>query len=181
MILYRNSNNPMPYPMEKGNATDGNGLGIEIEDDNTDDTVQPEYTSFSILYPYTLNGNKIYNQYGNPAGITLEVNKDGVTSINVQLLLFKGSIKKSEKMTEENTLNLIKNWGNSPFRGQQSEIKLNKPERAYVLFTMWRNNTSELYISSGIRFGSSIKADQRAQQPYEMIISDYKIGNNGSY
>lgn len=180
VIMYKNGNN-QPYPVMRGTMDSETTNDIEIIEDDEDDTIDQEYTSFSILFPFVLNGKSIYNQYWGKAGITLEVYKDGVTNINVQLLPFKGIVKKSTEMSADETINFAKNWANSQFRGQATDIKLNKPEKVFMLFTLWRNNTSELYLSSGIRFGSNIKVDQRAQQPYEMIISDYKIGNNYAY
>lgn len=180
IIMYKNGN-VQPYPVMKGTMDSSAENDIVIIEDDEDDTIKQEYTSFSILFPFLLNGKSIYNQYGGKAGITLEVYKDGVTNINVQLLPFKGIVKNSTKMSADETVNFIKNWANSQFRGQATDIKLNKPEKVFMLFSLWRNNTSELYLSSGIRFGSNIKVDQWAQQPYEMIISDYKIGNNYAY
>jgi hypothetical protein len=46
-----------------------------------------------------------------------------------------------------------------------------------VLFNLRRDNKTYLYLSSGIGLKSGIKPDQRAQQPYTMVLSDYKIGN----
>lgn len=182
IVTYKNGNQPYPlyrWTMEDKANSDVND--IEIIEDDEDDNVDKEYTSFSILFPFTLNGKPIYNQYGGRAGVTMEVYKDGVVNINVQLLPFKGIIKNSTKMAADDVINFVKNGGNSPFRWQATDIKLDKPERIFMLFSMWRNNTSEMYLSSGIRFGSAIKADQWQQLPYEMIISDYKIGNNYQY
>jgi hypothetical protein len=130
------------------------------------------------MFPYLSNGKAIYNAYGNRAGITVEVTSEWVTSTNAQLLPFKWAIRNAEKLSWDDLVLFVKRWGNSPFRGKDKEIKLDAPQRVLVMFNVWRNNTSEVYLSSGIRFWSKVKVDQRATQNYEMIISDYKIGNS---
>jgi hypothetical protein len=91
------------------------------------------------------------------------------------LLPFKGAVRSSEKLTNDDIVSFVKRGGNNPFRGNQAEIELQKPERVNVLFNVWRNNINEIYLSSGIRFGSKVRLDQRNPNNYEMIISDYKI------
>lgn len=180
VVLSKNGNNPRPYLLKEtnGQASEDISLsGIEIDPNDTG-YVTPEYTSFSIVFPYTLNGTPIYNAYGNKAGITLEVNAEGVTSVNAQLLPFKGAARNAEKLAGDDLVKFVQRGGNSSFRGQEKEVKLSKPQRVLVLFNLWRNNTNELYMSSGIRFASDIKTDQRSTQNYEMIVSDYKIGNS---
>ncbi|MFA5747983.1 MAG: hypothetical protein WC872_02605 [Candidatus Absconditabacterales bacterium] len=179
IILSKNNNGPY-YPIAKEGSiqsSDASDIsGIEI--DNSDpQTIEPEYTSFSILYPYVLNGQEIYEQYGNKAGITLEVSADGVMSLNARLLLFKGILRNSEKLSSDDLIRIIKMGGNSPFRGQTQQVKFNKPERILVLFNLRRDNKNYLYFSSGIGLKSNVKPDQYAQQNYNIILSDYKIGN----
>ena len=41
------------------------------------------------MYPYLINGQEVWEQYGTRAGIQLEVTADGVMSANARLLLFK--------------------------------------------------------------------------------------------
>jgi hypothetical protein len=60
------------------------------------------------MFPFSLNGKTIYNQYGNPAGITLEINADGVNSVNAQLLPFKGALRTSDKMGSGDIISFIK-------------------------------------------------------------------------
>jgi hypothetical protein len=88
-VLYKNSNGPM-YPMMKESSV-GSAVAsdIEIDTDDTGGDIAPEYTSFSILYPYLINGQEVRDQYGNRVGIQLEVSADGVMSVNARLLLFK--------------------------------------------------------------------------------------------
>lgn len=176
IVMYRNTNGGvMPYRIDAVQEK----AGSDIEIDPTDTGVlEPEFVSFSILFPYIVNGKPVYNAYGNKAGITLEVTAEGVNNVNAQLLPFKGATRTSEKLTNEDVVSFIKRGGNNPFRGNQQEIELQAPERVNVLFSVWRNNVNEMYLSSGIRLGSKVKIDQRNPQNYEMIISDYKIGNN---
>ncbi len=176
IVMYRNTNGGvMPYRIEKSDMKTSSDIEI---DPNDTGILEPEFVSFSILFPYVVNGKAVYNAYGNKAGITLEVNADGVSNVNAQLLPFKGANRASEKLTAEDMVSFIKRGGNNPFRGNQAEIDLQAPERVNVLFSVWRNNINEMYLSSGIRLGSKVKIDQRNPQPYEMIISDYKIGNS---
>jgi len=178
IIVYRNSNGPY-YPLMKADGTSSsmNLSGIEIDDSNTED-IYPEYTSFSIMYPYMINGQEIWEQYGNRAGIQLEVSSDGVMSINARLLPFKAAKRNSEKLSGDDAVRIIKNGWNSPFYGQTpTTIKFNAPEKVLVLFNLRRDNKTYLYLSSGIGLKSDVKVDQQAQQSYTMILSDYKIGN----
>ncbi|MBP7062179.1 hypothetical protein KA037_01330 [Patescibacteria group bacterium] len=181
-VLYRNSNQPMPYyDMQAGVRNESDAVDysdiVIVDDAGSDEVIEKEYYSFSIVFPYLVNGKQIYNQWGGPAGLTVEVSANGVMSANVQLLPFVAIKKESEKFTADEAVAYVKRGGNNPFYGAAQEIKLDAPQRAFVLFSLWRNNKNEMYLSSGIRFGSSLKTDVWAQQPYEMIISDYKIGN----
>ena len=180
IVIAKNNNNPRPMYKElttslRSDSVDLSGIVIDATD--TGD-VNPEYVSFSIMFPYVLNGKSIYNNYGNRAGITVEVTSDGVTSINAQLLPFKGAVRNAEKMSSDDFSSYIKKGGNNQYRGQEEKVNLGKPEQVLVLFNLRRNNITETYLSSGIKFTTSLKPDQRTQQSYEMTLSDYKIGNN---
>lgn len=176
IVMYRNTNwGVMPYKIDAAESRINSDIEI---DPNDTGVLEPEFVSFSILFPYIINNKPVYNSYGNKAWITVEVTAEGVTSVNAQLLPFKWAIRSSEKLANEDIVSFVKRGGNNPFRGNQAEIELQAPERVNVLFNIWRNNTNELYLSSGIRFGSKVRIDQRNPQNYEMIISDYKIGNS---
>lgn len=184
-IIYKNSNQPIPmYDVRSADKDESISVGndiVIIEDSETPEKIEREYYSFSILFPYTINGQPVYNQYGQAAGVTVEVSANGVMSANVQLLPFMAVRKDADKLTGQEAVDFIKRGGNSPFWGQAQEVKLKGPERVFVLFNFWRNNKTETYISSGIRFGSDVKTDYYAQQNYEMVLSDYKIGNYLGY
>jgi hypothetical protein len=51
----------------------------------------------------------------------------------------------------------------------------------YVLFTVQKGNTFDTYIWHGIKLASDVNIDQRATQPYQLVISDFKIGNMINY
>ena len=185
IVIYRNGNNIRPYILKEAASTtavaddDISLSGVDIDPTDTGDiNVEPEYISFSILFPYSINGTPIYNAYGNRAGVTVEVTADGVTNVNAQLLPFKGAARNAEKLSGDDMVKFVQKGGNNSYRGSEKEVVFKKPQRVLVLFNLWRNNTNELYMSSGIRFASDIKQDQWSAQNYEMIISDYKIGNN---
>jgi hypothetical protein len=104
MIIAKNTNGgitPMyrtNMMMNKGaTATEDNYPEIEIDENDTGN-VDLTYTSFSILFPYKVNGKFVYTTQGVPAGVTVEVNANGVTSVNANLLPFKGAVRTSEKM-----------------------------------------------------------------------------------
>lgn len=179
-IIYKNSNGPM-YPMMRDATTSNvtNGSDIEIDTTDTgDDEVLPEYISFSVMYPYLINGQEVREQYGTRAGIQLEVTADGVMSLNARLLLFKWAKRTSEKLSGDDAVRILNNGGNSPFYSPTSTaVKFAAPQKIFVLFNLWRNNKNYLYLSSGIGLKSDVKVDQYAQQPYTMVLSDYKIGN----
>jgi len=179
IVMYRNSNGPI-YRTMKEWASDSISLsGIEIDPNDTADDIVPEYVSFSILYPYVISEQEVWEQYGSRVGMTLDVSADGVMSINARLLPFKAAKRNSEKLSGDDAVRILKNWWNSPFYAQTATpITLAAPQKVLVLFNMRRDNKTYLYLSSGIGLKSDVKVDQRAQQPYTMILSDYKIGNN---
>ena len=179
---------PMPYYDIKGmgNAesvyTQVNDFAdIEIIEDEETEVIEREFTRYTIVFPYKLGTKAIYNNYGQAAGITVEVTSEGVLSTHVQLLPFLASLKTSEKMSAEERIDFVKQGWNNPYRGETQKIKLTWPERVYVFFNLWRNNQTQLFISSGIKFSSDIKIDNYSQLPYQMVVSDYKIGNNYMY
>lgn len=179
IVISKNSTWPRPYYAEMGSSTAKWSPIDGIEIDSTDkENIEPEYISFSIMFPYIVGGKQVYNNYWSPAGVTLEVNAEWVSSINAQLLPFKGVIRKAEKMTAGDMITYIKKWGNNQYRGPESKVDLGKPQQVLVLFSLRRNNFNEMYLSSGIKFSTKLKPDQWTQQPYEMTLSDYRVGNN---
>jgi len=151
--------------------------GIDIDESNPV-KIDTEFTNYSIVFPYSIAGKSIYNQRGWKAGITVEVTSEWVVSFSAQLLPFTAARRDADKMSWDELTSFVKRWGNNPFRWQTtSEVNLNSIEKTLTLFNLRRNGRNELYLASGIRFWSDIKVDQYAQQNYEMIISDYRVGN----
>lgn len=150
--------------------------GIDI-DESDPIKIDTEFTNYSIVFPYNIAGKSLYNQRGGKAGITVEVTSEWVVSFSAQLLPFTAARRDADKLSGDELVSFIKRGANNPFRGQATEVKLAAPEKTLVLFNLRRNGKTELYLASGIRFGSDVKLDQRSQQNYEMIISDYRVGN----
>lgn len=169
------------------NAKDSMNVTAETESpindveiiEGDEEEVTREYTSYSILYPYTFNGLPVYNQRGQQVGITIDVNKQGILSANAQLLPRKWSRARSKKMTSEQMISFLNMWWNNPFYGNTPSVLLNKPERVHVIFTVPRGNTSDTYIGNGILLDSKTTLDQYSTQTYKMVVSDFAIGNNG--
>ena len=177
-VLYKNTNSGYYPVMKEGSRYQKDDVLTDIEiDDTQEEDILPEYTSFSIVYPYSINGQEVWDQYGNRVGIQLEITADGVMSINARLLPFKWIKKNSEKLLGDDAIRIVKNGWNSPFYGQNGTINFKAPQKVLVLFSMRKDNKNYLYISSGIGLKSDLKQDKWAQQPYTMILSDYKIGN----
>lgn len=172
---------PMPMYDARAESAITSNAPIKIDGITIDETdpqmIDNEFTNYSILLPYKIGGKYLYNQRWWKAGISLEINSDGVTSFNAQLLPFTAVRRDAQKISGDEAVAFIKKWWNNPFRWQAQEIKLNAPEKTYMLFNLWRNGKTELYLASGIRLWSEVKQDQRSQQNYEMIISDYRVGN----
>ena len=188
IILSKNTNVILPmykdstWPVAVANSETSTTVdlsGIEIDPTDTwDVNVNPQYVSFTILFPYSINDQRVYNNYGGRAGISLTVTSEWVTSINAQLLPFKWAVRTADKMSADDFSGYIAQGGNNPYRGTESTVSLGKPQQVLILFSLRRNNVTEMYLSSWIKFTTNIKQDQRTQQNYEMTLSDYKIGNN---
>jgi len=144
--------------------------------DGEEEEISREYVSYTVFFGATLQGISIYNQRGQPVWVSVDVNADGVTNFNSQLLPRKWSKAKSTKMTEENMISFINKWGNNPFYGSIQQVIFSKPERVYVLFTVPKNNTFETFIGDGIKLTSDIKLG--GIQQYSMIVSVFEIWNN---
>lgn len=112
-VLYKNSNQPMPYyDMRAGVKNQADTVEYSditiIDDSGSNENIEKEYYSFSIVFPYLVNGKPIYNQWGGPAGVTVEVSANGVMSANVQLLPFVAIKKESEKLSGDEAVAYVK-------------------------------------------------------------------------
>lgn len=186
IITWRDAGATM-YPMLREASSDKGLAGITlIKWDKENEKIEVQYNSITILYPYVIGWVDVYGSFGNgKMGISITVDGQGINSVLVPLLAFKGIAKTAEKSTFEGMKKFIEQWWNNPYRGSNitdATVKLTWPERVLVYFDYYIPNAtqSRKFISDGIKLGSSIKQDQRSQQPYEMVIADFVIGNNSN-
>lgn len=151
-----------------------------------DEKINVQYNSITIVYPYVVGWTPVYNNYGwGKMGITITVDGNGISYANVPLLAFKWISKTAEKNTFEWLKKFVSQGGNNPYygsNGAEATVKLDTPERVLVYFNYYNPNggTPRNFISDGIRLWSSLKQDMYSQQNYEMIVSDFVIGNNNN-
>lgn len=176
------------YPMLKEATVSDTGLAwvTLIQWDKDNEKIEVQYNSITILYPYMIWWVPVYANYGwGKMWVTITVDWKGVSSVSVPLLTFKGIAKTAEKVTFEWLKKFISQGWNNPYRwnnGSSATVQLDSPEKVLVYFDYYIPNASQSrkFLSDGIRLWSSIKQDQRAQQNYEMVISDFVIGNNSN-
>lgn len=183
--ITRRDNGGMMYPMVKEAATTDGLAGVEmIQSTGTDENIEVKYTTINILLPYEIGGTPVYSNYGGgKLGVTITVDGNGISNVSVPLLAFKGIAKTAEKNTLAGLKNFIAQWGNNPYRGvANTTVKLNKPERVLVYFNYYppTGGTQRNFLSDGIRLGSNMRVDQYQQTNYEMVVSDFVIGNNNN-
>ena len=181
---------PMPMMIKESDVKAGSALSwvtlIKDDKDDKKEKIDVQYNSITIIYPYVIGDSAIYNNNGwGKMGIMITIDGNGVNSVNVPLLAFKGISKTAEKNTFEWLKKFISVWGNNAYYGSnwtETTIKLDTPERVLVYFNYYTPNASapRNFISDGIRLWSSVRQDMYAQQNYEMIISDFIIGNNSN-
>lgn len=113
--------------------------------------------------------------------VSITVDSNGISAVHVPLLAFTSIPKTAEQLSDNAALKLIDNGGNNPYYGSEQTVTLEKPERILVYFNYYVPNAPQrTLISDGIRLGSQIKQDMYSQQNYEMIVSDFIIGNNNN-
>lgn len=183
--ITRRDNGGMMYPMVKEAAATDGLAGVEmLPSSGTDEHIDVKYNTINILLPYEIGGTPVYSNYGGgKLGVTITVDGNGISNVSVPLLAFKGIAKTAEKNTLAGLKNFIAQWGNNPYRGAaNTTVKLNKPERVLVYFNyyppMWWVQRN--FLSDGIRLGSNMRVDQYQQMNYEMVLSDFVIGNNNN-
>jgi hypothetical protein len=151
-----------------------------------DEKINVQYNSITIIYPYVIGWTPVYNNYGwGKMWISITVDGNGISYANVPLLAFKWIAKTAEKNTFEGLKKFISQWGNNQYYGSnwtEATVKLDTPERVLVYFNYYVPNgtTPRNFISDGIRLWSTLKQDMYSQQNYEMILSDFIIGNNNN-
>lgn len=175
------------YPMMKDSVMDTaeSWLSGVILMSGSDEKIEVQYNNITIIYPYLVGATAVYSNYGGgKMGVSVTVDGNGISSVNVPLLAFKGIAKTAEEVTFDGLKNFIAQGGNNPYygnNGNATTVKLQAPEHVLVYFDYYNNNSyPRKFLSDGIRLGSKIKQDQRSQTNYEMIISDFIIGNNNN-
>ncbi len=178
---------PMPMMLKEGAIKSDSGLSsVTLIKDTKEEKIDVQYNSITIIYPYIVGGTAIYNNYGwGKMGITITVDGNGISYANVPLLAFKWISKTAEKNTFEGLKKFISQGGNNPYygnNGAEATVTLDTPERVLVYFNYYSPNggIARNFISDGVRLGSNLRQDQWSQQNYEMIISDFIIGNNNN-
>ena len=169
-IAYRD-NGGMMYPLA---AAKEKGSSVEH--------LETLYNSVTIVYPYIVNGKALYSNYGGwKMWVSITVDSNGISSVHVPLLAFTSVPKTAEQVSDQAALTLIDNGGNNPYYGAEQTVTLEKPERVLVYFNYYVPNAPQrTLISDGIRLGSQMKQDQWNPLPYEMILSDFVIGNTNN-
>ena len=189
IITMRDNGGMYPMPMmvkESEIKTDSALSSITLVDWEKDEKINVQYNSITIVYPYVVGGTPIYTNYGwGKMWISITIDGNGVSYANVPLLAFKWISKTAEKNTFEWLKKFISQWGNNPYygsNGAEATIKFDSPERVLVYFNYYNPNggVQRNFISDGIRLWSNMRQDQWSQQNYEMIISDFVIGNNNN-
>lgn len=144
---------------------------------NNDYIDADEFTHISIVFPYEINGKRVYSNYGGRAGISVEVTSRWITSYYGQLIAL-GDVKNAKPMLSTQFVSYIKRGWNNPYRGNESTVNLGAGERVYTIINDWRNGKNTNYLATATLFSSDIPlADYQPWQNYEMMISDYLIGN----
>lgn len=189
-ITYRDNGGYYPMPMLEKADTVKTDSGLSsvplVSSTGTTEKIDVQYNTITIVYPYVVGGTPVYNNYGGgKMGISITVDGNGVSSVNVPLLAFKGIAKTAEKNTLNGLKKFVAQGGNNPYygsNGNATTVKLSSPERVLVYFNYYAPNTSTQrnFISDGIRFGSAMRQDMYSQNNYEMVISDFIIGNNNN-
>lgn len=136
-----------------------------------------EFTNVTILFPYVIDGKKVYSNYGGRLWITIDVTEKWVTSYYGQLLKVPGVQKDAKPMTQIQFINYVKKGWNNPYWGDKSTVKLWTPERVYTLVQDWRNNKSTTYIASATLFPTTMLTDIYSQQNYELLVTDFRFAN----
>lgn len=148
--------------------------------------------STTIIFPIRINGKVVYQSYGEPLGLSLEVNNKGINSMNAQILPFTLLKADSSKLDATGLLSFLKRGGNNPYysynMNDDTTVQVNglSYENIYVFtqkYPLYGGNPS-LYITSGIRIKTDKQIDNgpgQDKKDYTMIASDYQIGNAQVY
>lgn len=151
------------------------------------DDSKTQLSNISILFPLIIDGKSVYYQYGDMAGISVEVNSNWVASANLSILSIILSRANSVVNGTDDIISMIQRWWNNMYYGdgmtnKETTVNLNNPEKVWLIVQRWNNYSSvpATYLVSGIKMRSD-KSSYTDWPTYEMVISDYKIWNNNNY
>jgi hypothetical protein len=92
-ISMRDNGGMYPLPMmikESDMKSDSALSSVDLIKGNKDEKIDVQYNSITIIYPYIIGGTAIYSNYGgDKMGISITVDGNGVSSVNVPMLAFK--------------------------------------------------------------------------------------------
>lgn len=149
--------------------------------------------SITVAFPIKIAGKKVYQVYGDPLALTMEVNNKGVNSVNAQVLPFWLLKADSYKLGADDITALLKKWANQPYYTYnmapdfKTEVKATELEKVWIYTQKWPTYgpwVPAIYLSSGIRVKTDKQIDNGPwadKKDYTMLVSDYKIGNNPTY
>lgn len=149
--------------------------------------------SMSVVFPIKISGKVVYQTYGDPVGLTMDVTNKGVNSVNASVLPFTLLRADSYKLGFDDLIAFIKKGGNNPYYppyvqdADQSQVKVDVKalsyENVWVIsykYPMYGGQPS-IYLTSGIRVKTDKQLDNgpgTEKRDYYMVISDYKVANN---
>ncbi len=149
--------------------------------------------SVTIAFPIRIAGKRVYQVYGDPMALTMEVNNKWVNSVNAQILPFGLQRADSYKLWADDLIAWLKKWWNQPYYTFnmapefKAEVKATEYEKVWIYTQKWPTywgGLPSIYLSSGIRVKTDKQIDNGPgmdKKDYTMVISDYKIGNNPTY
>lgn len=140
----------------------------------------------SVFFPFIINDRPVYYQYGEQAWVSIDVNSNGVSNANINILSIILSRASSVINPSDDIINMIERWGNNMFypaspSNNEFKVNLSSPIKIWVLVQRY-NGVSPIpssYLVSGIKMTSDQKT-YKGGPDYEMTISDYKLGNNNN-
>ncbi len=148
--------------------------------------------STTVIFPIKVNGKTVYQSYGEPLGLSLEVNNKGINSMNAQILPFTLLKADSAKLDLNSLLSFLKRGGNSPYYSYNmnsevtTQVNATSYENIYVFTQKYPlyGGSPSLYITSGIRIKTDKQIDNgpaQEKRDYTIIASDYQVGNVQMY
>lgn len=145
--------------------------------------------SASVVFPIKVGGRTVYQAYGEPLGLYVEVNSKGVNSVSAQILPFSFLKADSSKLSADDMIAFLKKGGNQPYYTYnmwvdfKAEVKAMSYEKVWIFTQKYPpyGGSPALYLTSGIRIKTDKQIDNgpgQDKKDYNMVVSDYKIGNN---